>query len=609
MKQLLPRIMLAAAMTITAAHAQTDAPRFYRGDYDDQKAEAPNGAIVNDAYRKFITEGPFSESKIFEPRDGVWSIVGYSLSNYTFIKGETGLIAFDTGNNIGMGQQVLELLRTKTNLPIVAIIYSHHHYTGGAAAYAEEGKGDIPVYGHPDLDANLVSTGGALGPMQFRRSAIQLGFYLPHDGPDAVFGPAEPTFDEPALNANGHLPVTHPMTDGEEAVIDGLRVVFHHAVADTQDSLIVHFPDLDLVLHNTAVTPNAFSMYTLRGDFYREPHEMIGSIDKMRALRPEIMIGCHGDPVVGADDAYEIMTAHRDYYAFVYNQSVRAINLGMTPNEMAHTIRIPKHLAEHPWLYPGYVDSEYNIRGIYRGMVGWYAEDTAELHPPTDAELGSVVTEGFGGADKLIARGQVALDERKYNLAARLMSYVLDADPENADAGLLKAKALRAMAQATRAGIQTRNFLLTHALHLEGKLDWTQPPEIGFFAPPGVDTVLATPPGTYLQLLEFFVDPVASAQVNAVARVTFSDLQRSWAVHVRRGVAEVTDAVPEKTDVAIELPRKTWARIALRELTLADAVAAGEAKVTGEEATMETIVNSFDRLPTRQPEPEYMHDH
>lgn len=601
--------MLAAAMTITAAHAQTDAPRFYRGDYDDQKAEAPNGAIVNDAYRKFITEGPFSEAKIFEPHDGVWSIVGYSLSNYTFIKGETGLIAFDTGNNIGMGQQVLELLRTKTKLPIVAIIYSHHHYTGGAAAYAEEGKGDIPVYGHPDLDANLVSTGGALGPMQFRRTAIQLGFYLPHDGPDAVFGPAEPTFDEPALNANGHLPVTHPVTDGEEAVIDGLRVVFHHAVADTQDSVIVHFPDLDLVLHNTAVTPNAFSMYTLRGDFYRDPREMIGSIDKMRALRPEIMIGCHGGPVVGADDAYEIMTAHRDYYAFVYNQSVRAINLGMTPNEMAHTIRIPKHLAEHPWLYPGYVDSEYNIRGIYGGMVGWYAEDTAELHPPTDAELGSVVTEGFGGADKLIARGQVALDERKYNLAARLMSYVLDADPENADAGLMKAKALRAMAQATRTGIQTRNFLLTHALHLEGKLDWTQPPEIGFFAPPGVDTVLATPPGTYLQLLEFSVDPVASAQVNAVARVTFSDLQRSWAVHVRRGVAEVTDAVPEKTDVAIELTRKTWARIALRELTLADAVAAGEATVTGEEATMETIVNSFDRLPTRQPEPEYMHDH
>ena len=165
------------------------------------------------------------------------------------------------------------------------------------------------------------------------------------------------------------------------------------------------------------------------------------------------------------------------------------------------------------------------------------------------------------------------------------------------------------MAQATRTGIQTRNFLLTHALHLEGKLDWTQPPEIGFFAPIGVDTVLSTPPGTYLELLEFYVDPVASTGVNAVARITFSDLERSWAVHVRRGVAEVTDAVPEEIDVAIELPRKIWARIALRELTLADAVATGEAKVTGDEATMETIVNSFDRLPTRQPEPEYMHDH
>lgn len=593
-----------AQTVVTSSGLISSRPRSYRGDFDDRTVEAPNGAMVNGDYFNAITAQP-GEATIFTPTEGVWAIVGYMIANFTFVQGETGLIAFDTGNNTGMARDVLALLRTVTDLPIVAIIYSHHHYTAGTAEYLRQAGRDLPIYGHPDVDNNLFLTAGALGPMQLRRSSIQLGFYLPHEGPDAGFGFNEPTFDTPELQENGHRPVTHPVADGEEVVIDGLRVVFHHAVGDTRDSLIVHFPEKDMVLHNTNVIPVAYPLSTLRGDFYRVPTDMIASIDRMRAIRPGILIGCHGTPLLG-DEAYEVMTAHRDYYAFIYNQSVRAINQGKTPDEMADEIEIPPHLAEHPWLFPAYVEHEFNIRGIYRGVVGWYAEDTADLHPPTDAELGGVMIEGFGGIDTMIDRAQVAMDERKYNLAAKMMTYAIAADPGNTAALALKANALRAMGQAAQAGIQARNFLLTHALHLEGEIDWTQPPEIGFFTPPGVELVLASPPGTYLKLLEFIVDPVASADVNAVARVSFSDLDRSWTVHVRRGVIEVTEVVPETVDVAIDLTRETWARIALREMTLADAIEAGGATVSGDKAILETIIRSFDELPTSQPEPEHM---
>ena len=254
---------------------------FYRGGLDGKKAKAPNGAIVNEDYKKFLTGGAFSEAKLHKVREGVWSLVGYSISNYTFIEGKTGLIVFDTGNNIGMGKEALKFIRKVSDKPIVAIIYSHHHYTGGAKVFADEGGGkDVVVYGHPDVDKNLLSSTGALGPMQFRRSGIQLGFYLPQKGPDAVFGPAEPHFDDPALNANGHMPVTHAVKDGEEVTIDGLKAVFYHGVSDTRDSLIVHFPELETALHNTAVIPMAFSLYTLRGDFYREATAMISMIIK-----------------------------------------------------------------------------------------------------------------------------------------------------------------------------------------------------------------------------------------------------------------------------------------------------------------------------------------
>jgi alkyl sulfatase BDS1-like metallo-beta-lactamase superfamily hydrolase len=567
---------------------------FYRGDFDNDKTKAPNGAIVNKAYLNFIAGGGWAETKTFKVREGVYTIVGYSLSNYTFIEGETGLIAFDAGGNIGMGKDILAMIREVSDKPVKAIIYSHHHYTGGARVYVEEGGAEkVEVYGHPDLDMYIQATTGLLGPMQYRRAGIQLGMYLPHEGPDAVFGPAEPLFDDPALNANGHLPVSYPVADGEEVIIDGIRTVFHHVVADTRDSLIVHFPDLDLILHNAAVIPNSFPLYTLRGDFYRTPTEMIAGIDKIRTINPTYMVGCHGTPLTSKEDVQDVATAHRDAYAFIYNQSVRAINKGMTPDEMANTIRLPQHLDQHPWLYPGYIDNEYSFRGQYRGIVGWYAEDTADLHPPTPEELGSAIVEGFGGADKLIAKATEAFNEKKYNLTAKLLSYVISAEPDHQGARQLKADALRAMAQTTRSGIQTRNFLMTHVLHLEGKLDWTKPPAISFLPDPTTASVLATPPGTYLKFLEAQIDPEKSKDLESIVQITFADLDKSWVLHVRRGVAEVTEVVPDQVDATLSLSRLVWAQMVLNETTLEKAIASGEATIAGSAESLSAVFNSF----------------
>jgi linear primary-alkylsulfatase len=567
---------------------------FYRGDFDSQKVEAPNGAIVNADYRKFILEGSSGKTRMNRVREGVHTISGYSLSNYTFIEGKTGLIAVDAGTSIGMGREALAMIREISDKPIVAIIYSHHHYTGGAQAYVEAGGGnDMKVFGHPDLEGNLRSTVGALGPMQIRRASIQLGLYLPHEGPDAAFGPAEPSFEEPALSASGHVPVNHPVADGEEVTIDGLKTVFYHSVADTRDSLIVHFPELDLVVHNTAVTPTAFSLYTLRGDFYRAPADMISSIDRLRQINARYTVGCHGLPLTTREEGYEVATAHRDAYAFIYNQSVRAINRGMTPDEMAESIRLPKHLADHPWLFPGYVDHEYNVRAQYRGIVGWYAEDTADLHPPSEAEMGTVLIEGFGGKTRLIDSARRAYSDKKYNLTARLLSYVLAVEPDNRAARQLKADALRAMAQTTRSGIQTRNFMLTQALHLEGALDWTRPPAVSIFGTPSVEGVLTTPPGTFVKLLESQIDPDKSAEVMKSINITFSDLNQSWRVQVRRGVAEVSAGDAGKFDATLELPRSVWARIVLKEITVEQALANGEARVTGDPQALGAVFGSL----------------
>ena len=151
------------------------------------------------------------------------------------------------------------------------------------------------------------------------------------------------------------------------------------------------------------------------------------------------------------------------------------------------------------------------------------------------------------------------------------------------------------MAQTTRSGIQTRNFLLTQALHLEGKLDWTLPAKSSFFGTPTVAAVLATPPGTYLKLIEAQIDPAKSAELEKTIQITFTDGKDSWALHVRYGVVELTESVPDKVDATLEIPRSVWAQMVLGETTLEQAIADKKAKVTGSEEDLIAVFASFDQ--------------
>lgn len=589
-------LTIAIALLSTASAQAVDSELFYRGGNDDRVVTAANGARVHEDYEKFLSEGAWAKPEIHNVTDGVWTITGYSISNYTFIEGETGLIAFDSGSNVGMGATALEMIQEKVNKPVSAIIYSHFHYMGGAKAYAASNPGEkIEIYGHPDIKTNVKGQGTTFRPMQNRRLGMQLGVYLPHEGPDAAFGPAEPSFDDPELAVLGYIPVTHEVTDGETVMVDGIEMTFYHAVADSEDSLIIDIPSKDLVLHNSAAAGTLFSLYTLRGSDYRTPLPLIASLDKLRSLNRKYYVGCHDYPMTG-DEAQEVFTAHRDAYSFIYNQSVRAINMGKTPDEMAAEIRLPKHLDEHPALFPSYVDNEYNVRGQYRGIVGWFDEDISELHPPMRDELAESLIGLSGGSEAIIKAAKKAFAEKKYNLAVKLYSIVVDGEPDNKKAKQGMADALRKMAYATRAGVQTRSYLLTHALHLEGKLDMNKPPAFLFFGSASVAEIMASPAGSSVKALEIQLDANEVANVEENIVVMFTDLDKSWTIQVRRGVVEVTEGSEPDAIATLELSREDWAKLAIGEGTLEESVAAGTSQIKGDDGMLYKVLGAFDNI-------------
>ena len=321
---------------------------------------------------------------------------------------------------------------------------------------------------------------------------------------------------------------------------------------------------------------------------------MIESLDKVRSLNRQYVVGVHGYPSEG-EEAQSILTAHRDAYAFIYNQSVRAINMGKTPDEMAEAIHLPKHLDQYPELFPAYIDNEYNIRGQYRGIVGWFDEDISELHPPMRSELAKELLAISGGADKFIAAAKGAFADKKYNLSVKLYSIVLDGEPENKTAKQGMADTLRQMAYTTRSGIQTRSYLLTHALHLEGKLDMNKPPKFLFFGTTSVAEIMAGPVGSSIKALEYQLDPQKVSDVEKIVAITFTDLDASWSIHVRKGAIEVTEGIA-KADATLQLKREAWAKLVIGEASLKKLVSSDQTRIEGNKDTAYKVMGAFDNI-------------
>ncbi|WP_285261219.1 alkyl sulfatase dimerization domain-containing protein [Halopseudomonas bauzanensis] len=586
-------IGLLGMLLASVVQAHTEERPFYRGGQDGNVVEAPNGARVNATYLDYW-QGSRLGSETIEVRPRVHTLHGYHLVNVHIIEGDSKLIVIDTGTKLGHGRDFRDIIDKFSQKPIGAIIYTHHHYVGGAKGLLrDEDPASITVFGHPELQNMLQTTHSVLGPMQQRRVARQFGAYLPGEGPDAALMPKERSYADPSLNASGFLPVTHPVEDGEVVNFDGVEIRFHHVVGDTRDSLIIEFPELDTVAHNAAMTSVAFPLYTLRGDFFRPPVELIAGLDKLRKLRPAYLLGAHGRPHTDAQQAYDDLTAHRDAYSFIWNQSIRAINQGQTPEQMVQSIKLPVHLRSHPRLRPVYVDWEYGIRGIYRGMVGWYSEDGAELHPPTSAEVGDVLINGFGSSDALLQEAQKAFADKKYNLAAQLMSWLIAAQPDNQSARQLKADSLRTMAYATETGMQTRNFMLSEALHLEGAIDWYKPSPRAMMSPPSTTSLMKLEITDLLRTMESRIDPQSAADLQASFSFDIENLG-VYGLDVRRGVAEFVEAPGQGSNLQFSASHLTIAKIMLGEQSLLEAIDQGLVTVEGDATLAEPLARALD---------------
>jgi alkyl sulfatase BDS1-like metallo-beta-lactamase superfamily hydrolase len=551
----------------------------------------PNGEVAN---AKMIDHTKNFEKRTIKITDGVYQVIGVGLANTTMIEGKDGIIIIDTGDGMEEAQEHLEAFRKITDKPVSAIIYTHWHYTMGTRVYVPEGQEEsIEIWSHELVDDNLSSNQAELLLTSTKKALTQFAMFLPPEGPDASPNMAIGSYyiDRNKKRTTGYVKPNRTVSEVCQAVIDGIHVEFIPSVSDTNDGLIIWLPDKGVAIHNIiwGVFPN---IGAIRGDHFRDPRKWMDSVRKIRALKPTHILGVHGLPISGSKETEKAIEEYHDGIQFVYDQTVRGINQGLSGDDLVEFVKLPPHLESSPVLQPLYGEVANAVRGIYSGLMGWYGNDTATIHPVSKKVEAEKIIKGFGGLDKVVEEAQKAHDEQEFAWAAQCITYVLRVEPNHQVARQIKASALRKLAETTPSTI-TRNFYLTQVLELEGKVRTNVRIVTSRFL---LNTLK---PEAYMQFLRVKLDPLKSENVNQVIEIVLAESNEKWGLHVRRGVAEVVNfnenSIP--ADLSIQTTSKDFAQLLTGEVTLENACTMGNITISnGDKDGVTRFFALFDHI-------------
>lgn len=584
-------------LAVSGAHAQqrkaAPSSRYMGGPAE--LVTAPNGAIIN---KEVLTELPktvwTNGPEIENPVEGVYVLGGYLISACIVVEADDGLIVFDTGDTKHDGEKLLKAIRTFSKKPIKAIVYGHSHYCFGAGVMAE-GKKDVIVIGHPDLNdivqTNL-SSGGApayfpeISPYLTARALQQFNYFLPDKGSDAWYSPTNLSMGEVAF-----LPVNRVPKDGEEFEVLGIKMQFFTKYGtDDKAHTTVWLPERKICIENAlwSTPPN---MYSIRGDLFRDARKWSGLVKIVRDLEPETLIGYGHRPIVGKDKIRNTLTAYMDGIAFTLDQTLRHILGGYGPDDVRHMIKMPEYLEEDPHNFQSYGELSFQTPAIYYHTVGWYDGDAATIFRPFPREEAERMVKLIGGREKVLKEAQAAYDKKEYAWAAQLVNYIYKLDPQDKDARLFKAKVLRQLAYLS-TGANPRSHLLTQALALEGKI------VVPRIIPPQPQAIAAAPEVT-VNYFRVRLDPKKSSNTDKVLLFDFKGDHGTVGLHIRRAIAEYLDDPKEHykaADVIMSLSGEAWVKLYLSQATAQELVKSKEIKMKqGSAEEAQHLIGLFDK--------------
>ncbi|MFF3391830.1 alkyl/aryl-sulfatase [Streptomyces sp. NPDC002669] len=416
--------------------------------------------------------GLCAEHGLFEVVEGIYQVRGFDLSNMTVVEGERGVLVIDPLISSETAAAALALYRAhRGDRPVTGVLYTHSHvdHFGGVRGVVTDGEvaGGVPVIAPRGFLEHAVKENVYAGTAMARRAAYMYGAALPKGERGQIGAGLGQT------TSTGSVGLITPTLDvtrtGQTETVDGIRMVFQMTPGtEAPAELNIHFPDHAALCMAENATHNLHNLLTLRGAEVRDPRQWARYLTEAVDLfgdDTDVAFASHHWPVRGRERVVEFLSEQRDVYAYLHDQTLRRLNQGYTPLEIAEEMTMPPAL-ERAWHTHGYYGSvSHNVKAVYQRYLGWFDGNPAHLweHPPVESATRYV--EFMGGADEVLRRARRSFAEGDYRWVVQVVNHVVFADPGNAEARALQADALEQLGYGSENGTW-RNFYLTGALEL-----------------------------------------------------------------------------------------------------------------------------------------------
>jgi alkyl sulfatase BDS1-like metallo-beta-lactamase superfamily hydrolase len=313
---------------------------------------------------------------------------------------------------------------------------------------------------------------------------------------------------------------------------------------------------------------------------------MLAGLDHLLALGASHLVGTHGPPISGAEEIRERVTRYRDSIQFLWDQTVRLTNKGLTSTELAQAVRLPDGYGEDHLTSERYGVAEHHVRQIRTGLFGFFDGDEANLFPLATSERAGRLIEGFGGRDEVRRQLEVAMAANDLRWALELGSWLVRSEAADAPDRLLLAEALRRVGQRSAAA-NIRSWCLTRARHLEGTVSTDRLYTHRFRR----NQTLAGPIAASVHALRVVLDPVIAEGLDVHLGWRFASGERAG-LHVRNGIA-----CPSNGDDAVlwmECSAETWADVLAGSTALSEAIQDGSLLVHGDASVLRATLACFE---------------
>lgn len=402
------------------------------------------------------------DKKCHDVAPGIYTFVGYSSSNFSVISSQNGYILVDAGDSLsGTAEALTEISRlVPGTLQAIILTHSHPDHRSGVAAFLEGQGEELPIWGHADFGAEQAGFKGLE-----RISALRGGKHFGAGIPDELYTPNSIL---PRIPGKGPGPLASPnrFASGEVTAqeIDGVKLELHAVPGETTDHLLVWLPEQKVLFSGDHIYRSFPNLSPIRGSGYRDVARWGAAVRRLLDFGAEAVVFGHNEPVKG-EEIHPMLSKYAEAIEYVYKETLKGMDAGLTPDELAASIQLPPHLRGEPYLGEYYGALAWAVRSIFAALLGWFDGNASNIVPLAPLEEAERIAKLAGGVDKLVAAADEAFQDEDYRWAAKLADYLIRLDEEER-AKAIKADALEALSKIVLP-ISAKNYLLRSALDLK----------------------------------------------------------------------------------------------------------------------------------------------